>query len=288
MTESKLEELLKLQGVELELPVLKPQDIKLFSELTGKSSYKGFFGVYIFIHKHTGQKYVGSSNLLRRSLDYYFKKDFPLMGKILPMLKKEGLGVFKLKVFKLDSNKFSVKDALILEQYFLLNKEFDLNILKVVKAGSSKGEGVYVYDLTCSILYYHAKSKVELKRVLKIHTDTIRKYIDSKVPYLNKFLLLSYPFLTAVQSNISKRELLEIMQKERKIMYTLGTRRSIPVILEIKEGNEFVNSWGLKLSFDSLSSCIDYLKGLGLTIKINTLSKYIKIEKEFHNFLCKY
>jgi hypothetical protein len=90
--------------------------------------------------------------------------------------------------------------------------------------------------------YYHANSKVVLKRVLKIHTDTIRKYIDSKVPYPNKFLLLSYPIPTAVHSNISIRELLKIMQKERKNMYTLGTSRSIPVILEIKKGNEFVKS----------------------------------------------
>jgi hypothetical protein len=90
--------------------------------------------------------------LLRRRLDDYFKKDFPIRGKFLPIFKNEGLGVFKLKVFKLDSNIFSVKDALKLEQYFLLNKEFDLNTLKVVNAESSKGDGVYVYDLTCSIL----------------------------------------------------------------------------------------------------------------------------------------
>jgi hypothetical protein len=48
--------------------------------------------------------------------------------------------------------KFNSKDALILEQYYLLNKEFNLNTLRVVNAGSSKGNGVYVYDLTCSTL----------------------------------------------------------------------------------------------------------------------------------------
>ena len=42
-----------------------------------------------------------------------------------------------------------------------------MNTLRVVNAGSSKGEAVYVYDQTCSTLYYHAKSKIELKRVLK-------------------------------------------------------------------------------------------------------------------------
>jgi len=78
------------------------------------------------------------------------------------------------------------------------------------------------------------------------------------------------------------------MQRERKNMYILGTRRSIPVNLEIKEGNTFIDSWGQSLNFDSLTSCIEYLRGLGLTIKRDTLNKYIKIEKVYHNFLCKY
>nr|YP_009112043.1 GIY-YIG endonuclease [Fusarium gerlachii]YP_009136828.1 GIY-YIG endonuclease [Fusarium culmorum]AKB93382.1 GIY-YIG endonuclease [Fusarium graminearum]AIX94034.1 GIY-YIG endonuclease [Fusarium gerlachii]AKB93439.1 GIY-YIG endonuclease [Fusarium graminearum]AKB93496.1 GIY-YIG endonuclease [Fusarium graminearum]AKB93553.1 GIY-YIG endonuclease [Fusarium graminearum] len=244
----------------------------------------------MFIHKNTGDKYVGSSNLLRRRMDYYFNGDYPLAGKFLPLLYKEGLEAFKLRIFKLDSNKFSSQDALILEQFYLLDKEFNLNTLRVVNAGSSKGDPVYVYDLTCSILYYHAKSRIELKRVLNIHTETSKKYVDSKLPYLNKFLLLSYPIPTALTSDISLEELLGIMQDERKDTYKLGTRTSIPVELEIKEGNTFVSeaSKGHTLKFDSLTSCMEYLRGLGLIIKRDTLTKYIKIEKVFHNFLCKY
>lgn len=290
VNDSKLEELLKVKGVEMDLPISTPENKKLLDELTGKSQYKGFSGVYIFIHKNTGNKYVGSSNLLRRRMEYYFKGDFPLAlaGKFLPLLRQEGLKAFKLVIFKLDSSKFSNKDALILEQYFLLNKEFNLNTLRVVNAGSSKGDAVYVYDLTCSTLYYQAKSKIELKRVLKIHTETSKKFVDSKIPYLNKFLLLSYLIPTASISNISAEELLNIMQKERQNMYTLGTRRSIRVELEIKEGNAFLGSWGQTLNFDSLTSCIEYLRELGLTIKRDTLTKYIKNEKVFHHFLCKY
>jgi hypothetical protein len=81
------------------------------------------------------------------------------------------------------------------------------------------GDPVYVYDLTCSTLYYHAKSNIELKRVLKIHTKTSKKYVDSKIPYLNKFLLLSYYIPTALTSNISVDKLVDIMQKERQDVY---------------------------------------------------------------------
>lgn len=288
VTDSKLNQLLKVKGVEFDLPISTPDNYKLLDELTGKSKHKGFFGVYMFIHKITGDNYVGSSNLLRRRMDYYFNGDFPLAGKFLPLLDKYGLKAFKLIIFKLDSNKFSSQDALILEQYYLLNKEFNLNTLRVVNAGSSKGDPIYVYDLTCSTLYYHAKSKIELKRVLNIHTDTNKKFLDSKLPYLNKFLLLSYPISTASVSNISIQELVGIMQEERKNTYKLGTRRSIPVELEIKEGNTFVDYPGHNLKFDSLTSCIEYLRGLDLTIKRDTLTRYIKIGKVFHNFVCKY
>jgi hypothetical protein len=60
----------------------------------------------------------------QKATTYLFKvKD---AGKFVPFLKKDGLKAFKLIIFKLDTNKFSIQDALILEQYFLLNKEFNL------------------------------------------------------------------------------------------------------------------------------------------------------------------
>jgi hypothetical protein len=294
VTDAKLEELLEVKSVEINIPISNPKDNKLLEELTGKSKYKGFFGVYLFINKNTNNKYLGSSNLLRRRMDYYFKGEYLTsaakqpVSKFLQLLHKEGLAAFKLIIYKLDENKFTSKDALILEQYYLLNKEFNLNTLKVVNAGSSKGDGVYIYNLTCSTLLYHARSRIELKRVLKIHPESCKIYIDSKLPYLNKFILLSFPVPTASTSNISVQNLIDIMQKERQNTYILGTRRSIPVELVIKEGNTFIDSWDQTLNFDSLTSCIEYLRGLGLTIKRDTLTKYIKIEKVFHNFLCKY
>jgi hypothetical protein len=87
------------------------------------------------------------------------------------------------------------------------------------------------------------------------------------------------------------------MQKERQspiYISALATRRSIQVKLEIKEGNTFVDplttapSDAVTLNFDSLTSCIEYLRVLGLTIKRDTLTKDIKNGKVFHNFLCKY
>lgn len=293
VTDLKLEKLLKVKGIEVDLssfPTFNRETLDLLDESAGKSKYKGYSGVYMFIHKETNSKYVGSSNLLRRRLDYYFKGNYPLAGKFLPFLKAKGLKAFKLIIFKLDNEKFKNDDALILEQYYLLNKEeYNLNMLRVVNAGSSKGDPVYVYDLNAKVLYYHAKSRNELKRVLNVHPETSKKYRDSKMPYLNKFLLLSHPVST-IESNISTEKLKDMMQEERKQSYLLGTRRKIKVELEIIQGNKLFSSSreGESLKFDSLTLCHEYLKGLGFLFKRDSLTKYIKNGKIFSNFKAKY
>jgi hypothetical protein len=284
----KLNELLKVKGIEFDLPITK-DNLNNFYGLVGRSTYTGFAGVYVFIHKASKSMYVGSSSLLRRRMEYYFKGDFPLVGKFLPLLHKEGLSSFKLQIFKLDRNLFKPQDALFLEQYILLNKDYDLNTLRVVNFGSSLGNSIYVYNLDCTVLYYQASSQISLKRVLGIHPSTCDKYLDSNIPYLNHFILLSFLVSYAVLSSIEIKELKNIMDKERRLNYELGTRRSMPVILEILEGNTFVDPIITnKLEFNSITSCIEYLKSLGMIIKRDTLSKYIKIGKLFHNFYCKY
>ena len=67
-------------------------------------------------------------------MDYYFKGEYltsalllrSTLSKFLQLLHKEGLADFKLIIYKLDENKFTSKDALILEQYYLLNKVLKL------------------------------------------------------------------------------------------------------------------------------------------------------------------
>jgi len=58
--ENKLKDLLSIKGIELDLPINK-NNYKTFVELVGRSAYKGFPGVYVFIHKTSNFMYVGSS-----------------------------------------------------------------------------------------------------------------------------------------------------------------------------------------------------------------------------------
>ena len=94
---------------------------------------------------------VCSSNLLKRRLECYLQSETKHAGgKFLPLVNKHGVSAFKLKISKLDFYKFNVTDSLIFKQYMLLDKNYHLNILRVVNFGPKTGNYVYyiysIYD----------------------------------------------------------------------------------------------------------------------------------------------
>jgi hypothetical protein len=58
-------------------------------------------GVYIWTHIYTGDKYVGSSSALARRLIGYFNGTHKDTGKLIPLIKNEGISSFKLEVIPL-------------------------------------------------------------------------------------------------------------------------------------------------------------------------------------------
>lgn len=64
VSETKLQDLLIVKGVEFYLLITK-ESYDQFASLVGKSSYTGFAGVYVFTHKVSNSKYVGSSSKTR-------------------------------------------------------------------------------------------------------------------------------------------------------------------------------------------------------------------------------
>ena len=143
ITHEELDRLKGIPGVKFDLPssahfIIKPmsrfnnkilndETTRAFIALVGRQrSQKS--GVYIFTHKESGSKYVGSSNNLFFRLFDYFRYDAKsdYTGLLLPMLRKQGLGAFSLEIFIIPAE-FSPNSYLYLEQYHLLNKKFDLN-----------------------------------------------------------------------------------------------------------------------------------------------------------------
>jgi len=94
-----LDELLNLPSVKFDLPITD-ETYPLLLALIGKpQSRRSKTGVYIFTHKLTNNKYVGSSNDLTRRFKQYFNKDGLHAcagnintGLLTPLIDKEGLG----------------------------------------------------------------------------------------------------------------------------------------------------------------------------------------------------
>ena len=115
---------------------------------------------------------MGSSNSLSRRLEQYFNPN-PLFykeyGLLLPLIKKEGFSGFNLEVFVMPEELSSDYNFLFLEQYNLLDSNFNLNTQRVVNFRVNQGNTVYLYDFEGKILYYTATSLNVLKADGGIH-----------------------------------------------------------------------------------------------------------------------
>ena len=124
--------------VKFDLP-LNDQTISSFQTLVGKAHTRGWkAGVYIFTHKPTGSKYIGSppspkknrgrgSNSLSRRLNQYFTFKHinqENSGQLLPLIQKEGFDKFSLEIFVMPADLSFGFYYLFLEQFHLLNTKF--------------------------------------------------------------------------------------------------------------------------------------------------------------------
>lgn len=189
---NKLKALLEVEGVgvELTLPITE-ENMKTYTNLVGKSTYSGQIGVYVFAQKNSSLIYLGSSNLLKRRMEYYFKKDLPLVGKFPPLLRKEGLSSFTLTIYKLDKDTFKSQDALSLEKYMLLNKSCDLNILRVVNFGPSLSKTIYVYNTN----YLTSASAGSRGFDVQIVAPASFKYPSLLFNYKRNYIIISFNYL---------------------------------------------------------------------------------------------
>jgi hypothetical protein len=94
ITQDELDKIKAIPGVKFDLPFNDPI-YRTFISLVGRPA--GTIrraGIYIFTHKATGRKYVGSSNSLSRRLDQYFSSEHLFKqsnyGLLIPLIKRFG------------------------------------------------------------------------------------------------------------------------------------------------------------------------------------------------------
>lgn len=149
----------------------------------------------MWTHLSTGDKYVGSSSTLARRLIGYFNGTHKNTGKLIPLIKSEGVGAFKLQVKPLIES-YTVNLELSLEQYFLLHSEFNLNTLKVVNNFSgARAKPLFMYTKYLSELIYSSYIQEDFIFKLRIHHSIFSKSLKTGEYYLDKYIFTDKPLV---------------------------------------------------------------------------------------------
>lgn len=169
----------------------------------------------------SGSKYVGcSNNLARRIASYYYKSTSSrVQGKFVPLLISRPLSEFTLEVFFTQSIK-GCNSYLILEQYFLLMAQFNLNTIRV--SGNPSGhqaKSLYLYNSNGTICYFRSDKQIDFINGLGIHFVTFTKHVKGGTLFLDKYLLSN----TELQGSTMTDMTVEEVRAMRTILIELIT-----------------------------------------------------------------
>ncbi|CAO3683386.1 unnamed protein product [Rhizopus stolonifer] len=251
---------------------------------TGKD-FGSLAGIYIWTHIPSNQKYVGSAIHLPTRLRSYFLKTSNI-GKLLPILNNSPLSEFSLEVkFTPYSNDF--RNELVVEQYYLLDKSFNLNTIRVSNNPSgSNAKSLFMYNRDCSILYYSSLKQIDFVRELG-------KYLFSK-----EFID------TAQKVDLSRFDLLNMLEKDRvkfNINKPVNSLSTSVVLIDASthspsgKATRGLSDPGLrsspgtqeKLFFLSLGSALRFLRDKGYRADQRTLVKRLDTNIEYYGYYCK-
>lgn len=247
-------------------------------------------GVYIFKHKLTGDKYVGSSSQLAIRISGYLNYTHKPTGKFVPLILKDKLSNFTLEVIPLVNN-YNFRSEIVLEQYFLLDPTFNLNTIKVANYPSgSNSKPLFMYNRDKSILYYSSTQQIDFIKNLNISHFTFTKHLKNGSYYLGKYLFTREPELNTKIKDISILNLALQLEKDRKLFNKNkplnSLSRSVLMCLEnnsIKKGDS-----NQEMLFFSIGKCVEFLKNKGISATQVSLVKYIGTGKSYHGYIFKY
>lgn len=283
ITQQELNKLKKIPGVKFDLPFTKETYCSLLKLIGKPKTRLRKRGVYVFTHKETGNKYVGSSNSLSRRLFQYFNNlhfNQNNTGLLLPLIQKEGFSAFNLeiKVMPLELN--TGYYFLFLEQYYLLHSDFNLNVQKIVNFRVKQGTTIYLYNIDGTVLYYTSNSLNQIKDDLGIHYNTCIKGIKKSDNYLNFFRITDTPLSKAEKANLNMHQLCDLILEKKALFLknTFSAKKSLSVVL-----TEEVS--GKSHKFSSIKEAVEYLKSKNILVNRNTISKYLKAEKPYKGYI---
>ena len=158
---------------------------------------------------------------------------------------------------------------MVLEQYFLLLPEFNLNTIRVSNNPSGKkntsdfftaAKPLFMYNRDGSICYYKSTKQIDFVRTLGIHKVTFMKHLEQGTYYLNKYLFSIEELLNAEQSDITIEQVATMLDIDRVTTNKNKTlvprlRRSVAVtLININTKEEH--------KFPSIGSAVKFLKNI--------------------------
>ena len=269
---------------------------KIIRNLVGSlSSSKQIPGVYIFTHKITGVKYVGSSSEIAvRLFRYLYYRHQILSGKLLPLLHKDKLSNFTLEIILLDQQQYNFRSELVLEQYYLLDPSFNLNTIKVVNNPSgSNAKPLFMYNRDKTKLYYSSTQQKDFISNFNISHFTFTKHLNNGTYYLGKYLFSRELALNVDVKDISILDLALQLEKDRKLFNKNkpinSLSRSVVMCLNNNSIDREAHPNGNKntMLFYSIGKCVEYLRSMGHLATQTTLVKYIDTGKSYYGYIFK-
>ena len=255
--------------------------VKRASVGIGNSGNSRISGIYIFTHKITNDKYVGSSSNLLSRLHGYFLHTHKSSGKFLPLLYSSPITDWTLeitivKVF--DNFRFEH----VLEQYYLLDPGFNLNTIRVVNNPSGSNTlPLFMYNRDKSILYYGSNQQIDFINNLNIHHSTLTKHINNGTYYLRKYLFSRDIELTAKVLDMNIVDLAIKLEQDR-----VQFNRNKP-ISSISQSVVLVDiTTKEQMFFLSLGKCIAFLQFKGFKANQITLVKRLDTKLVYYGYRC--
>lgn len=166
-------------------------------------------GIYIWTHKPSGSKYVGSAYNMPVRLRSYFSEEQKEIGKFIPLFYRQGMDIFTLEVVLTPFNP-DIRLELLLEQYYLLDSAFDLNTIRVAGNGNPSGSNsktLYIYNRDITILYYSSNKQSEFINKFKINYHTFTKHLIKGTYYLGKYVFTRERVEEAVLASLARGDI---------------------------------------------------------------------------------
>nr|WLF85157.1 hypothetical protein [Amanita phalloides] len=294
ITEEILNSLIKVPSIVIKDLDKKESKNLIIDNIGTPSSKIQIPGVYIFKHKKTGEKYVGSSSQLALRLNRHLNYISKPTGKFLPVLYKDKKTKFNLEIIPLVNN-YKFRSEIVLEQYYLLDPSYNLNTVKVVNNPSgSNAKSLFMYNRDKTILYYSSTQQIDFIKNLNISHFTFSKHLKNGSYYLGKYLFSRELKLNAKVKDITLLELALQLEKDRKLFNKNKPLNSLSrsVLMCWAQDNNSVTTIkeeGIQeILFFSIGKCVEYLRSKDLPATQTTLVKYINTGNSYYGYIFKY